>query len=237
MSVKVFVLGLPGSGKSTATNCISAVVRDQGREVSSFNDYDILRGWFEVAPDGPEFSRTECNGFDVHDHTVFDTSLPVLEQQVLQETSSSKEIVTIEFARTDYLHALQQFSASFLQDAYFLFIDTDIPICKGRIQKRSIDHQSSTDNHYVSPYIFETYYNKDRVYYVASDLNAICDRNGKQYNVNAHRMIVVNNPEENSMQAFYAEIKRLTLLIIEQKDIVPFAQEDTAPQAIEAHQI
>jgi len=70
MGVKVFVLGLPGSGKSAATCYISMLARDRGHTVKVFNDYNILREWFGKALDGPQFSRAAHGGFDIHDLTV-----------------------------------------------------------------------------------------------------------------------------------------------------------------------
>jgi hypothetical protein len=42
MSVRLFVLGLPGSGKSTAARYIEMLARDCGWETSHFNDCDVL---------------------------------------------------------------------------------------------------------------------------------------------------------------------------------------------------
>ncbi len=219
MEAKVFVLGLPGSGKSVATQHISMVARDRNCRVSTFNDYDILRSKFELAPDGPQFSRAANNGFDVHDYTVLDTSLRELEQQVFQkESTSDKEITVIEFARNNYIHALQQFSASILQDAYILFIDAENDICKERTRKRNIN-PSSSDDHYVSDYIFEAYYNKGREYCVAARLNELRDSNDVPYNVDARKIAVVDNRETTSIEAFYENIERITVLITNQQSI------------------
>ena len=47
-----------------------------------------------------------------------------------------EEIVLIEFSRNDYEKAFQQFSREFLQDAYFLYLNVDLEICKRRIRER-----------------------------------------------------------------------------------------------------
>ena len=77
-------------------------------------------------------------GFDVLDLTAFDNALKKLEQVINRHLSSAKqiEIILIEFARNDYQRAFQQFSAEFLQDAYFLYLDADIETCKRRIRER-----------------------------------------------------------------------------------------------------
>ncbi len=219
MAVKVFVMGLPGSGKSTATSCISTEAHDQQYRVKCFNDYDILYEWFKAEPDGPDFSRTDAGGFDIHNYTIFNTSLHVLEQQVVDAmTPSDKEIVTIEFARSDYRNALLQFSASFLRDAYFLFIDAEFTTCKERVQQRAV-RQGSSDDHPVSDYIFEAYYHNGREYCTASDINTLCDRSNIPYVVQNQRMKIVDNTKEITLQDFYSKIKRLTDMIIRRQDI------------------
>ena len=229
MAVKVFVMGLPGSGKSTATSCSAMEARDKKCRVQCFNDYDILLKWFKANPDGPDFSRTDAGGFDIHNYAVFDTSLHVLEQQVQQAIQammpSDKEIVTIEFARSDYRNALLQFSASFLCDAYFLFIDAEVETCKERVKQRASE-QSSNDDHPVSDYIFEAYYRNGREYCTASDINAFHDKSNVPYDIQSQRIRIVKNVKGNTLQDFYTEIKRLTGMIIEQQDITAEALEN-----------
>ncbi len=221
MSIKVFIVGLPGSGKSSAAHYISMLVRDKGFTVKLFNDYDILYTWFEKAPDGPQFSQAAYGGFDVHDLSVFDTSLVESEKLVKQEvTSSEEELILIEFARADYLHAFSQFSAEFLQGAYFLFIDAEIPVCKERVRQRYLN-RSSSDDHYVSDYIFDTYYIAGRKYCTANELNELRDHNGKPYSLNAQRIKVVYNGAATSWPVFSAEIARDMVQILEQKDLAP----------------
>ncbi len=73
-------------------------------------------------------------------------------------TSVEKRVfITIEFAREDYDEAFKQFSPAFLQDAHFLFINTDFEKCKQRIHERII-HPMTDDDHYVSDYALDTYY-------------------------------------------------------------------------------
>ena len=109
-----------------------------------------------------QFKPVEHSGFDVIDFKSFDIALNTLEQEIVQYRISAKqeEMVLIEFARNDYRRAFQQFSDTFLNDAYFLYLDVDTEICKSRIQDR-ITNPSSEDDFYVSEDIFNSYYNKD----------------------------------------------------------------------------
>src|SRR6266700_2647817 len=171
MAVKIFILGLPGSGKSTVVRYISKYARDnaafvkstgnKNREVHSLSwlkklvrflttfkeqsnkqwstthitDYDILYQMFQEDTQG-QFEPADFGGFDIIDLSAFDVALKSLEQQVNEyiSTAKSTEIILIEFSRNDYQRAFQQFShASFLKDAYFLYLDANIETCKRRI--------------------------------------------------------------------------------------------------------
>ena len=67
------------------------------------------------------------------------------------------EFIVIEFAREDYDKAFKQFSQDFLQDAYFLLINTNPEMCKQRIHER-ITHPVTADDHFVSDFALDTYY-------------------------------------------------------------------------------
>jgi nucleoside-triphosphatase THEP1 len=139
MAVKIFILGRPGSGKSTAIRHIEAYLKKDypGWSVIPFNDYEILQEMFRVEKlfptNRPKFRETEHGGFDVVDFSVLDTVLKELERQVRGRCSTKDELIFIEFARDDYSKALEQFSHTFLQDAHFLFLDTDVRTCIQRV--------------------------------------------------------------------------------------------------------
>jgi adenylate kinase family enzyme len=161
MTVKLFVLGLPGSGKSTIAREIAKNVDNRGLESDRINDYVILEQMFHDDVERKKFCPTDYGGFDVLDLTVIDTALKQLEQFTQNLISYKPEgVILIEFARNDYRRAFKLFSEAFLQDAYFLYLDTEIETCKKRIRNR-IDSPSYTDDYYVSEYIFDTYYNND----------------------------------------------------------------------------
>jgi adenylate kinase family enzyme len=161
MAVKLFVLGLPGSGKSGVARYIQMYARDKDWKATHFNDYAILKQMFHNDTK-EQFKPAPHGGFDVIDFTVIDTALQRLEQEVNQHLSSAKpkEIILIEFARNDYQKAFQQFNQDFLQDAYFLYLDAEIETCKQRIRDR-VNNPAFEDDYNVSDYIFETYYHED----------------------------------------------------------------------------
>ena len=217
--MKIFVLGLPGCGKSTAVHCITEIAREHGWTIKHFNDYNILRKWFEEEPDGPRFRPTTYGGFDIRDFTVFDIALEKLEQTVLQEVSTStKEVAIVEFARASYLKAFQLFSASFLQDAYILCIDADIATCKKRVRYRA-KHQYSSDDHYVSKYIFNAYYRKGSGFCKVEELNKKRDRNGIYYSLNSQRVRFIDNSARIAKEQFCGAIRSFTLANIVKESV------------------
>ena len=160
-AIKLFILGQPGSGKSTIGRVIAKALDKRGLRSTHINDYAILKQMFRDDTEGKQFQPAGCDGFDVIDLNVIDTALKKLEQSAQRLISyQPKQVILIEFARNDYRRALQQFSATFLQDAYFLYIQAEIEQCKQRINNR-VAHPTCVDDYYVSEYILDTYYNHD----------------------------------------------------------------------------
>ncbi|GLV57619.1 hypothetical protein KDH_44550 [Dictyobacter sp. S3.2.2.5] len=170
MLAKVFVLGRPGSGKTTAIYHLLNVTRQHGYTALNIDDYGILYRMSRDEKHHEQFRRTAYDGFDVLDLSVFDVALQRLEQQVRAlSTLEDNGIITIEFARNDYAQALRQFSPDFLQDAYIFFVDADLNTCIERIYQRIAGPQTNS-GHFVSDYIMHTYYSYDNWPYVSTQL-------------------------------------------------------------------
>jgi shikimate kinase len=190
MPVKMFILGLPGSGKSAVARYISAKIYSEGLHwaIRCFNDYKILDDMFHQDTTG-RFKAAESGGFDVFELKVFDEALQTLEQQLNMYIdtlkSEEKKLVLIEFSRNNYEHAFQQFDESFLKDAYYLYLYTELETCKQRIHDRVANPQFEED-HPVSEYIFEAYY-------FADDGSSIADILTKEYRVDKWRVLKVDN--------------------------------------------
>jgi len=181
MSTKLFILGLPGSGKSTTARHIVDYIEQQKSDcqIVRINDYDILYDMFKADNDS-KFRPTEHGGFDVIDHDILDTALKTAEQEAKrseqptynQDHAALKPLlILIEFARDDYRLALQQFSPQFLRGANFLFLDARIDICKARVRER-VAHPQTPDDHEVSEYIFDSYYAKDSAHVLPANVMA-----------------------------------------------------------------
>lgn len=170
MSIKLFILGRPGSGKSTAYRYIEKFLKQQeqykGWSITRYNDYSILYEMFRYeqlfsnSKEAQQFEAKEYDSFDVLDFTVLDTALINLEKRAQgSSTHKKEEIIVIEFARQDYNQALRLFSASFLKNSYFLFIEADVATCLERVKQR-LTNPPIQDNFLVSDFIITEYYGK-----------------------------------------------------------------------------
>lgn len=216
MAVKLFVIGLPGSGKSEIARSVGIQVKDRpwlGTDRSwfttRFNDYPILDEMSRDAAEGKRFKRLKPRGFNVLDIVAFDIALQRLERQIKEYISSAKakkeEIILIEFARNDYWRAFGQFDTTFLQDAYFIHLDAKVEVCKQRVRDRAIDPKNPDDDFLVSDYIFEKYYYGDDVQALSSILHDV-------YRVGTQQMRMLNN--NCSLEAALEEIKPFVDFII-----------------------
>ncbi|HLZ61536.1 MAG TPA: hypothetical protein VKR06_31710 [Ktedonosporobacter sp.] len=160
MSVKVFFLGRPGSGKTTAARYIVELAQRRNFVAHRMKDYDILLDMFRK-DDGQKFRPAEYGGFDVLDFSVIDDALLQLEEKVEEVcTLKYENLIAIEFARDNYRETLRKLKPDFLKDAYFFCVDADLDTCIQRIHQR-ISNPPQPDYHYVSTHIMQTYYSKD----------------------------------------------------------------------------
>lgn len=157
MFIKVFVLGRPGSGKTTAFRYMhqllnSLATSEKPWSITWLSDYDILYDWFLKDKEHRYFQVADHGGFDVKDLTILDGALKELEERTEQycECAHDYEIVIVEFARDDYQKALNNFSQNFLDTTHALFLDANIEICIDRVEKRVLNG-ISIDNHFLSP--------------------------------------------------------------------------------------
>ncbi len=157
MTAKIFLLGRPGSGKSTTAKYIGeAALEKNGWQLPRFNDHPILE---QMLKEGDKRIILDGAGFMVTDDTAFEDALKQLNVDVnehLQHVQQGK-VVVIEFARSNYVRAIKQFSENVIDDACFICINTDIAVCIDRITKRT-NSQLDMDDHPISEEAMNTHY-------------------------------------------------------------------------------
>ncbi len=189
MEQMLFILGLPGSGKSAIRRYISRYIFKKYKlKIYRFNDYAILKTMSENDTDN-QFKPAELGGFDVLKLDVFDTALRRLETMVKfalnSEGLAKTKIILIEFSRNDYKRTFRQFDLEFFQNAYFIHLNTEVEICKQRIAHR-IAYPFYEDDYPVSEFIFEHYYCGD-------DGRSLAQTLKKEYGIEESRVLAVSN--------------------------------------------
>lgn len=200
MSVTIFVLGRPGSGKSSSARRIKKLMLRRNCRVERINDYKILQDMSKR--DFIRFAKIGYGGFNVIDWSVFDIAL-IEEERMAEISASSAEVFIIEFARSDYYEALKKFNKLFLQNAYFLFLDADIDTCIKRIRNR-VKNKSTSDDYFVSEDILRSYYQKQEL---TPDII-------RKLGVDSTRLVICNN--DGSRDKFDININRFVNYILEQ---------------------
>lgn len=206
-TVKVFVLGRPGTGKSTATRHMAQIARGHRWRTEHVDDYSIL-DWMYKNDHAGRFSpaSTQFEGFHVNDPVVLDDALSFLWNRVdsaLTRALGRMTLVTIEFARSTYTTSLKQFGRDFLQASYFLFLDSDIDTCMARIEHRA-QHPFYEGDHFVSPETMQTFYASDDIPSTRAMLKT-------EYGIDAKRIRVIYNlfSEEVFLSEVYQFIERV----------------------------
>jgi len=207
MGIILFVLGLPGSGKSAAARHIKSFARRKKFQARRFKDYTILHKMFQKDKEAKRFRSTRSqgyDGFDVLDFNVFDEALQKLHHDILRRkklADNSRELLIIEFSRDDYCEALSFFSSLGLRYAHFLFINSEILSCKARIKARA-DHPRTLDDRYVSDYIFEAYYKRDQQQYLKTAIQF-----NQRFGIPRDHIHVIHNGSDVTVQQFFQEVE------------------------------
>ncbi len=161
MATKLFVLGLPGSGKSMVVRHIAEMLEKAYLKVSRRNDFEILKLMYENDRDGIFKSANSDGVFDVVNFEAFNIASKRLGEVVSSDVPLGDDAVTIiEFSRNNYEMAFSYFPLDFLSDAYYLHLGTSLQNCKERVHQRS-SYPVYKDDYPVSNYIFREYYQSD----------------------------------------------------------------------------
>ena len=216
MGATLFILGLPGSGKTTISRYIVDYFKRKhiNRIVRHVNDYNILLKKFEEDIPHKRFHPTRrYSGFIVKDRTAYDEALHEVENTA-NRFSVSDELTVVEFVRKNYAEAFKLFHRSFVvENSYFLFLDTDVATCKRRIRARASDPKSN-DDHYVPSLVFRLFDVRRNKFYIKTDLKA-------DFGIDDSRITIIQNKGE--LQNILLEVEEFVDFILEREGITPFS--------------
>jgi hypothetical protein len=236
MPLNVFLLGRPGSGKSSIARHIYLSLQKNGWYVKHLYDYKLLQERFlreiddnvplqrrQFKPRGPEAMQ----GFDVLDLSVLDMVLEDIATAVItitnNQSSQENSLILIEFARKDYWRSLSLFGYALLHHAHIIYIESSFEDCMKRIDQR-IDGRSEY-GHYVSNEIM-------RQYYFTDDWS---DGRCQQYlkgleesGVYTHLHQITNNGSEQELMREVDEFIKLHLLGETDTETIPVVQNTEA---------
>ncbi len=169
-----FLLGRPGTGKSTLAQLIEASARRSGWTTQHFYDYKYLQDMFqyEIEENVPLEERAfrqkgpeTCHGFDVLNFNVLDIALEQMADDIRTERSehqTASELFLIEFARKEYCRTLHIFGYDILRDAHLFYFKLGLEGCIERVRRRAVENCSrSKFDHFVSEEIMNSYYGGD----------------------------------------------------------------------------
>lgn len=173
MVEKIFLLGRPGSGKSTAAQVLTGIAQKSGWDTLHIYDYKHLHNMFQQEIDDgvPVEERSfrqkgpdACQGFDVCKFDVLDKALQKMVEEVRKEElihSGARKLLLIEFARKEYGPALHFFS-DILYGSYLFYLKLGLKVCIERVKQRADEHRLRSEyDHFVSEDIMRGFYRYD----------------------------------------------------------------------------
>ncbi|MEV0614700.1 hypothetical protein AB0I81_15325 [Nonomuraea sp. NPDC050404] len=111
----VFILGLPGSGKSLVRRSLARHLETMGIQTAQLSDYSFIYGDYVrdaiklESARGGDFIAHSAGAFEVSDTAVLGPALQALAQAVRVNVKQRGKVALVEFARPNLLSALREF--------------------------------------------------------------------------------------------------------------------------------
>ncbi|MBN2408019.1 MAG: hypothetical protein JXJ19_10030 [Elusimicrobia bacterium] len=166
----VFLLGIPGCGKSEVYRRLTGKLRESGL-FSSFprvDDFPKLWDIFMKDRESGEWKRsrpTDDGGYKVIDDSVWDDILVEVNRDVTEmiNNQSQDTLIFVEFSRPNYVHSISaNFSGEILGRAAIVYLDVPFDTCWERnVRRHEKALEAGTDDHLVSREEMEKTYGSD----------------------------------------------------------------------------
>jgi len=147
---KIFLLGRPGSGKTTVARAIQDAVKSAGapRAVKWVSDATYLWRVFRASGVGNEsVEPTEDGGYFIKDATLYQKALQNLARRA-KRAETRAALIILEFSRGNYVEALDLLAQKGVQPDLIVYLDVDFEIAIHRNRRRPTEGRG--DRHYVS---------------------------------------------------------------------------------------
>lgn len=138
----IFIVGLPGSGKSFTRRQLAKQLRSLRIQTQELTDYvfayrDFLHGSIKLAPPrGMGFEPDQAGAFMVSEENYLQPALKSLASRVMYGVTS-QEVTLVEFARSDILAALQEFGEESILRSQIVYVEAPPHLREERLRRRA----------------------------------------------------------------------------------------------------
>jgi len=178
----IFVVGLPGSGKSLVRRMLAELLGKMSIKTIELTDYvfayrDFLHGLLQLDPRrGEGFEPHDGGAFSVRHETSMIPALQALAREV-QNRGIDSEVTLVEFARADLVAALQEFD-DIRARSRVIYVSAPEQLRVERITRRAEQPETAiedssikvalSDNHFLPSSVERTIYGLDDIERLAS---------------------------------------------------------------------
>jgi thymidylate kinase len=158
---KVFLLGRPGSGKTTVVQAIQETVKSAGASgtVKWLSDATYLWRVFRASGAGDEsVEPTEDGGFFIKDPMLYQKALEDLAKRA-KRAQARVALIILEFSRRNYAAALNVLAQRGVYPDLIVYLDVDLETAIHRNRQRV--KAGRLDRHYVSEREMRTTFGSD----------------------------------------------------------------------------
>jgi hypothetical protein len=176
----VFIIGLPGSGKSYVRNRLADRLASMRIECGSLSDYpyaylDLVRTVLKLNPSsGNGFRAHEGGAFAVQSEKSLLPALQALHADV-RDTSQAREVTLVEFARADLAAALQVFD-DIRSRSQIIYVSAPADMRLARLNDRAVPPEIRVDGQRITLSLSDNHLlptSAERALYAADGLDRI----------------------------------------------------------------